>query len=1089
MTVTPASAVSATSSQNAPSPSSSRLALDPLPTPNSLIAEFQPSSSVSATLSLPASPMVPLQSPSPTSPSSSMSQALAGNSRTGLIRRLSRGASNRLTRRHPSAASTNARDQSAGPVIRRRRSDSRTTSDPQHDVSDLDLDADDTFEDASSFFGQEGRPNPLGISTRTISRQNSDIGGGIGPTRPLILEQGTILTKVTRKKRKDLKFRLNFDAAKVCWDPVKSGKQFYIDDIRELRIGPEARNYREEFGVSAEWESRWLTILYYSPSQSKGRTLKTMHLIAPSDYIFGLWTKTLDGIARSRAEVMEGLAGAGVKTIKFLWKQEMVKKLGVDRAESEERMDFAEVSQVCRSLHIHCTKNTLLAQFHKADAEGTGFLRFQQFEQFVKRLKERNDIKRILKAVRSSTSDELDLPHFLEFLRHTQGVDVDSRIAHWRSVFEKHAKLAKSKVSSTESDADALPVTMDSDGFQRFLSSTDNSALAESAAPKSLDRPLNEYFISSSHNTYLLGRQVAGESSTEAYISALQKGCRCIEIDCWDGADGRPVVMHGRTLTSKVLFSDCIDVVAKHAFVSSAYPLIVSLEVHCNAEQQAAMTQIMKDKFGDQLLLEPIGTNAISLPSPEELKGKILIKVKASHQADEGAVMRDMSTAGRQRSLSTPYSQSGASDGTSISTPPLISSPLSVSPTEYSGTSYWTTQRGSFTSASGTPASPSSSAEESDYQVARAPDKKKRKKTSNIIKILGDLGVYTQGIKYSGFKANESRTYNHVFSFAERTFENVYRKDLDNKSLLEKHNVRYLMRVYPSSWRVSSTNFDPMRYWRSGVQMAALNWQTYDVGMQINDAMFAAGSDRTGFVLKPEDMRQSRPHANSVPENLSRTGKRLMKFSVEIISAQQLPRPRGLSSEANINPYVEFEMFSADDKGQGIALGEGGRDMSDRNSISGLGSPLRKVTKPVLRNGYDPEFNETFTLSLETRYPSLVFVRWSVMNSTDGRATSDRHSLATFTAKLSSLQEGYRHLPLFDANGEQYLFSTLFVRIRKEQPSISSEPPTPTPESAKFFKRVFTRTPSQRRKTTDSNSSHPPISRTASLTWNSPPLP
>jgi hypothetical protein len=37
-------------------------------------------------------------------------------------------------------------------------------------------------------------------------------------------------------------------------------------------------------------------------------------------------------------------------------------------------------------------------------------------------------------------------------------------------------------------------------------------------------------------------------------------------------------------------------------------------------------------------------------------------------------------------------------------------------------------------------------------------------------------------------------------------------------------------------------------FWRNGSQIASLNWQNYDRGMQINEAMFA-GSE--GWILKP----------------------------------------------------------------------------------------------------------------------------------------------------------------------------------------------------------------------------------------------
>ena len=100
---------------------------------------------------------------------------------------------------------------------------------------------------------------------------------------------------------------------------------------------------------------------------------------------------------------------------------------------------------------------------------------------------------------------------------------------------------------------------MDVDGFLAYLLSKENRVLnapdlsdanvpAEPDSSRDITHPLNEYFISSSHNTYLLGRQVVGESSIEGYIRVLQKGCRCVEIDCWDGVDGQPVVLHGRTL-------------------------------------------------------------------------------------------------------------------------------------------------------------------------------------------------------------------------------------------------------------------------------------------------------------------------------------------------------------------------------------------------------------------------------------------------------------------------------------------------------------------------------------------------------------
>lgn len=72
---------------------------------------------------------------------------------------------------------------------------------------------------------------------------------------------------------------------------------------------------------------------------------------------------------------------------------------------------------------------------------------------------------------------------------------------------------------------------MDIDHFSAFLLSANNpiSKKEHSMIFQDMDQPLNNYFINTSHNTYLLGDQLTGESSVEAYIRALQKGCKCVE--------------------------------------------------------------------------------------------------------------------------------------------------------------------------------------------------------------------------------------------------------------------------------------------------------------------------------------------------------------------------------------------------------------------------------------------------------------------------------------------------------------------------------------------------------------------------------
>lgn len=265
--------------------------------------------------------------------------------------------------------------------------------------------------------------------------------------------------------------------------------------------------------------------------------------------------------------------------------------------------------------------------------------------------------------------------------------------------------------------------------------------------------------------------------------------------------------------------------------------------------------------------------------------------------------------------------------------------------------------------------------------------------------------------------------------------------------------------------------------------MVALNWQTYDLPMQLNDAMFVAGADRLGYVLKPGELRESSSMKEEESEpsihGLGKLQKKLIRFSVDMISGQQLPRPRGVPPDETIDPYVEIELFSAEDKAKGVASGTGGQDASHRNGMSGIGFPHRRRTHVVQANGFNPMFEEDFSLSLETKYPSLVFVRWTVWGSLDGRNYNGPNTdpLATFTAKLSSLEQGYRHIPLYDHNGEQFMFATLFCKIKKEEPiTIDREDPVPERNGGRlrsFHNTVFKRTLSVEKR----NAGRPPERR------------
>lgn len=123
-------------------------------------------------------------------------------------------------------------------------------------------------------------------------------------------------------------------------------------------------------------------------------------------------------------------------------------------------------------------------------------------------------------------------------------------------------------------------------GFLRYLMSDENAPvfLDRIELHQDMDQPLAHYFINSSHNTYLTGRQFGGRSSVEMYRQCLLAGCRCIELDCWDGTGemkDEPIITHGKAMCTDVPFKDVIYAIRDTAFVVSEYPVILSFENHC----------------------------------------------------------------------------------------------------------------------------------------------------------------------------------------------------------------------------------------------------------------------------------------------------------------------------------------------------------------------------------------------------------------------------------------------------------------------------------------------------------------------------
>lgn len=691
---------------------------------------------------------------------------------------------------------------------------------------------------------------------------------------PEALKHGVLCLRIAHNKRVRRVLRIDEEQGLLTWN-TKQSSRLLIDRICEIYVGENARNYREEFKVSADLAARWATIIYQHP----GNKVRFLHIVAAVQIEFDMLMSCLVRLVAYRREIMSGLAHAGRHFVNVHWSR---------LSGNTRRLSFEQVEKLTRRIHINCAKEYIRQVFDEADVDSSGYLDFAEFKRFVRLLKRRADIAKIFECL--APTGVLTLEQLRCFIEHVQKQSISESTlnrlyAHFANT--QTGEIAESQFTELIASSTFLP-TADLD--------------------QDLDRPLNEYFISSSHNTYLMGRQVGDKSSVEAYIRALQDGCRCLEIDIWDGPNG-PIVCHGHQLTrlsSAIQLDNVLSAILKYGFISSPYPIILSLEIRCNEANQLQVVRLLKTIFGDLLVTKG---NSISVPSPNNLKHSILIKVKSAPETDC-------------------YSSDGSLTSDDSST----------------------------------------------------------RSRTRIIPEMEELAVFLKGVKYSGPSSLDVRQGDHCLSLSERAFRQIM-NDAGSLDSLERHNREFLCRVYPSAFRITSSNFNPMIFWRKGVQLVALNWQRNDAGMQLNRAFFCP---HVGYVLKPAWMRQN--GSTDAPKGS-------VDVTINIISAQQLPRPRDLLDDDPLSPYVSVRVL-------------------------GIEAELQWKTQSCANNGFNPIWNFERKTSISYADYEFACLQFSV-------GTGDTE-FAFYTARLSTMLNGYRHLPLQDIQGEDYIFSTLFIRLDVE---------------------------------------------------------
>ncbi|XP_069699232.1 1-phosphatidylinositol 4,5-bisphosphate phosphodiesterase delta-4-like isoform X2 [Periplaneta americana] len=344
-----------------------------------------------------------------------------------------------------------------------------------------------------------------------------------------------------------------------------------------------------------------------------GRSKQTLDLVAPNPEVADLWVRGL----RHLITVLHGLQ----QEERFeRWLKLQFQEADVDKNGS---LNFEECIKLLKQLNVKLPKHTVRRLFDSANTNknmrnGEQVLDSEEFVTFYMNLMSRSEVKELFTRY-SKNGQEMSAQELLQFIQKEQHCK-DFTIEQCNTLIEtfEQSQLKQSGKASLI-------------GFTSILMSKQFEVfnLRHTVVYQDMTYPLSHYYIASSHNTYLTGNQLSGESSVEGYIDALKRGCRCVELDCWDGPEGDPIIYHGYTLTSKILFRDVlVDAIKPYAFYTSEYPVILSLENHCSEQQQEVLAKHLRDILEDMLYTEAVTEDMPFLPSPEALKRKVIVKAK-----------------------------------------------------------------------------------------------------------------------------------------------------------------------------------------------------------------------------------------------------------------------------------------------------------------------------------------------------------------------------------------------------------------------------------------------------------------------------